>query len=89
MIVCKHSDLEWGGNETGKKHVKQFVVILLGFPIMNLIQSNNIKDAGFVYESLRNETNQVILKKNFHETNPRNESFKKISTNPNHDTGNL
>ena len=42
MIVCKHSDLEWGGNETGKKHVKQFVVILLGFPIMNLIQSNNL-----------------------------------------------
>ena len=41
------------------------------------------KDAGFVYESLRNETNRVIWKKNFHETNlsktnPRNESTIRI-----------
>ena len=48
-----------------------------------------IKDAGFVYESLRNETNRVIWEKNFHETNPRNVYLKKISTNPNHDTGSL
>jgi hypothetical protein len=48
-----------------------------------------IKDAGFVYESLRNKTNRVIWEKNFHETNPRNGYFKKISTNPNHDTGSL
>ena len=47
------------------------------------------KDAGFVYESLQNETNRVIWEKNFHETNPRNRYFKKISTNPNHDTGSL
>ena len=47
------------------------------------------KDAGFVYKSLRNETNRVIWEKNFHETNPRNGYFKKISTNPNHDTGSL
>ncbi len=47
------------------------------------------KDAGFVYESLRNETNRVIWEKKFYETNPRNGYFKKISTNPNHDTGNL
>ena len=56
---------------------------------MPTYKSIKTKDAGFVYESLRNETNRVILNKNFHETNPRNESFKKISTNPNHDTGNL
>jgi hypothetical protein len=47
------------------------------------------KDAGVVYESLRNETNRVIWEKFFYETNPRNGYFKKISTNPNHDTGNL
>jgi hypothetical protein len=45
-----------------------------------------LKDAGFVYESLRNETNQVIWKKNFHATNPRNESFKNESTKRIHDT---
>jgi hypothetical protein len=43
-------------------------------------KSRKTKDAGFVYESLRNETNRVIWKKNFHETNPRNESFKNEST---------
>ena len=40
------------------------------------------KDAGFVYESLRNETNRVIWKKNFHETNPRNESLRFGFANP-------
>ncbi len=38
------------------------------------------KDAGFVYESFRNEMNQVILDFCFHETNPRNKSFKNEST---------
>ncbi len=45
-----------------------------------------IKDAGFVYESLRNETNRVIWKKNFHKTNPQNASFKNESTKRIHDT---
>jgi hypothetical protein len=44
------------------------------------------KDAGFVYESFRNETNRVIWKKNFHETNPRNESFEHRSTKRIHET---
>jgi hypothetical protein len=44
------------------------------------------KDAGFVYESFRNETNRVIWKKNFHETNPRNESFKNESMKRIHET---
>ena len=38
------------------------------------------KDAGFVYESLRIETNQVIWDFCLHETNPQNESFKNEST---------
>ena len=54
-----------------------------------VINSKIGKDAGFVYESLQNETNRVIWEKNFHKTNPRNGYFKKISTNPNHDTGSL
>jgi hypothetical protein len=44
------------------------------------------KDAGFVYKSLQNETNRVIWKKNFHEMNPRHESFKNESTKRIHDT---
>jgi hypothetical protein len=72
--------------------IMTFSYLILNYPylwIFKVIRSLYPKDAGFVYESLRNETNRVILKKNFHETNPRNESFNKISTNPNHDTGNL
>jgi len=38
------------------------------------------KDAGFVYESLRIETNRVIWDFCLHKTNPRNESFKNEST---------
>jgi hypothetical protein len=41
---------------------------------------------GFVYESFRNKTNLVIWKKNFHETNPRNESFEHRSTKRIHET---
>ncbi len=45
----------------------------------------NSKDAGFVYESLRIETNRVIWDFGLHETNPRNESFKNKSTKRIHD----
>ncbi len=45
-----------------------------------------IKDAGFVYESLRIKTNRVIWDFCLHETNPRNESFKNESTKQIHDT---
>ena len=48
--------------------------------------NKNSKDAGFVYESLRNETNQVIWDFCLHETNPRNESFKNESTKQIHNT---
>ena len=34
------------------------------------------KDAGFVYKSLRIETNRVIWDFCFHETNPQNESLR-------------
>ncbi len=44
------------------------------------------KDAGFVYESLRIETNRVIWDFGSHETNPRNEYFKNESTKRIHDT---
>jgi hypothetical protein len=44
------------------------------------------KDAGFVYESFRNETNRVIWKFFFHKTNPQNESFKNESTKRIHET---
>ena len=53
------------------------------------------KDAGFVYESFRNETNRVIwnffFTKRIHETNlsktnPRNESFEHRSTKRIHET---
>ncbi len=54
------------------------------------------KDAGFVYESLRNETNRVIwrkkisrnestkriFQKRIHETNPRYESLRFVVMNP-------
>ncbi len=46
----------------------------------------NNKDAGFVYESLRIETNRVIWDFCLYETNPRNESFKNESTKRIHDT---
>ena len=44
------------------------------------------KDAGFVYKSLRIETNRVIWDFCFHETNPQNESFKNRPTNQIHET---
>jgi len=44
------------------------------------------KDAGFIYESFRNKTNQVIWDFCFHETNPWNESFKNRSTKRIHET---
>ena len=47
------------------------------------------KDAGFVYESLQIETNQIFWDFWSYESNPRNGYLKKISTNPNHDTGSL
>ncbi len=40
------------------------------------------KDAGFVYESLRIETNRVIWDFCFHETNPRYESLRFGFANP-------
>ena len=46
----------------------------------------NIKDAGFVYESLRIKTNRVIWDFCFHETNPRNESLENRPTKQIHDT---
>ena len=61
----------------------------LGFSTLVLVKMGTIYEIlrmrGFVYESFRNETNRVIRKKNFHETNlsktnPRNESFKNEST---------
>jgi hypothetical protein len=45
-----------------------------------------IKDAGFVYESLRNETNRVIWNFRSYETNPRNESLENRRTKRIHDT---
>ena len=44
------------------------------------------KDAGFVYESFQNKTNRIIWKNFFHETNPRNKSFKNESTKRIHET---
>ena len=41
-----------------------------------------IKDAGFVYESLRNETNRVIWEFFFSETNPRYKSLRFGFANP-------
>jgi hypothetical protein len=49
-------------------------------------QLKKSKDAGFVYESLRIETNRVIWDFGLYETNPRNESFKNESTKRIHDT---
>ena len=59
---------------------------------MELNKWVNTKDAGFVYESLRNETNRVIWKKKFHETNlsktnPRNESTIRIFKVRSHKSG--
>jgi hypothetical protein len=47
------------------------------------------KDAGFVYESFQNETKRTFLTFFSYKTNPRNGYLKKMSTNPNYDTGNL
>ncbi len=45
-----------------------------------------IKDAGFVHESLRIETNRIFWDFCLHKTNPQNKSFKKESTKRIHDT---
>jgi hypothetical protein len=52
---------------------------------MHFKKCNLIKDAGFVYESLQIEMNQVIWDFCLHETNPQNESFKNKSTKQIHD----
>jgi hypothetical protein len=44
------------------------------------------KDAGFVYESLRNETNRIFWDFWSYETNPRNESLENRPTKRIHDT---
>ncbi len=44
------------------------------------------KDAGFVHESFRNETNRVIGNFWSYKTNPRNESFEHRSTKRIHET---
>jgi len=61
-------------------------VSLLKLWFIKLWEKVIIKDAGFVYESLQIETNRVIWDFCFHETNPRNESFKNESTKRIHDT---
>ena len=66
--------------------IKWNVKIVLDGLNVEKLESIIIKDAGFVYESLRNETNRVIWDFCLHETNPRNESFKNESTKRIHDT---
>jgi hypothetical protein len=46
-----------------------------------MFKLQNIKDAGFKYESFQNKTNQVIWDFCCHKTNPRNEPFKNRPTN--------
>jgi hypothetical protein len=48
--------------------------------------SENSKDAGFVHESLRNETNRVIWDFMPYETNPQNKSFENCVSKWIHET---
>jgi hypothetical protein len=52
----------------------------------NNIKPKITKDAGFVHESFRNETNGVIWNFFFHKTNPQNKSFKNESMKRIHKT---
>ena len=70
----------------------KFVVNLIIFTLILKSIRVSDKDAGFVYESLRNKTNRVIWKKKFHETNlsktnPRNESTIRIFKVRSHESG--
>jgi hypothetical protein len=46
-----------------------------------MFKLQNIKDAGFIYESFQNKTNRVIWDFCFHKTNTQNEPVKNRPTN--------
>ena len=64
----------------------KLVNVIKSIPGFKVLEGTICKDAGFVYESLRNKTNQIFWDFWSYESNPRNGYLKKKFTKRIHDT---